>query len=262
MTCIHCGAEVTSRFCPECGQRVDVHRITLRDSLRDFWLQVSGLDGMFFRTLRDLTLRPGFVAREYIRGVRVRYFGPISYFFFMITLLLLWLSLLQLDFAELIQSKQAEMNLAERNNQGVERITQWVADNIRWVFFLAVPFQAFAARFILFRRSGLNFAEHTVPLFYTTGHLFWLTMATFVFRKITGHLPSNWMSMFSIAYFGYTYTTFMDHQSRVKTFLKGVGVYVGGQFLFALTMVVVVVITVVALAFLNPDALEGFRPSR
>lgn len=261
MQCVNCSSEVTSAFCPHCGQRSGVARITLKDSLRDFWAQVAGFDGLFFRTLRDLTLRPGVVARSHINGVRVKYFGPIGYFFFMITLLLLWLSLLQLDFIELIESRQDAMQVGDPNSVVMTRVTRWVSDNIKWVLFLAVPFQALVARFVFFRRSGMNFAEHTVPLFYTAGHLFWLTMATFAYHKVMNDLPAIAVSILSILYFGYVYSTLITHQSRWKAFSKGIGVYVGGQLLFALALVIVGVVFVVGLAMISPETFEGIRPS-
>ena len=262
MECINCGNDVTVRYCANCGQRAGIKRITLKDSLKDFWTLVVGLDGFFLRTLTDLTRRPGYVAREYIRGVRVKYFGPIAYFFFMITLLLLFINILGLDFAELIQDKQTAFAVPEAANQrGMARVTRWVADNIKWILFLAVPFQAFAARFFFFRKSGFNFIEHTVPLFYTTGHLFWLTLLTFTYRSVTGELPFIYTTILSFLYFGYTYSNLMTYQSKVKAFFKGMGVYLGGQVVFAVVMIIVMTGVLIVLSLINPEVLKDFRPS-
>ncbi len=259
-TCPNCQAEAVTSFCPQCGQRLGVKRITLRDTIRDSWTQVVGFDGFFLRTIRDLTLRPGQVARSYINGIRVRYFGPVAYFFFMITLLLLWLSLLGLDFAELIRSKQETLSLPNNNARGMELITQWIGDNIKWVLFLAVPFQATAARAFLFRKSGFNFVEHMVPLFYVSGHLFWITMMVFTYQKFTGTIPVIFVSVISMGYFGYMYSSLMQYQSRVKAFVKGIGVYLGGQMLFAVTLTIVAVIALIVVTLINPDLLDNIRP--
>ncbi|MBL7846797.1 MAG: DUF3667 domain-containing protein [Cyclobacteriaceae bacterium] len=262
MQCVHCGHEVSTPFCPSCGQRSGVKRITLRDTLSDFWMNVVGFDGMFLRTLKDLTRRPGQVASSYIRGVRVLYFGPISYFFFMITLLLLWVSILGMDFAELIRDRQQVMALDTNNSRGIALVTRWVADHIKWVLFLAVPFQAIAARHFFFRKSGYNLMEHTVPLFYTSGHLFWVSMMAFVVLKVAGEQLSIASSLLSVLYFGYVYADLMQYQSRLKAFLKGIGVYVGGQLLFVATMMVMVIVVVLILAVVYPPALDAIKPSR
>jgi len=262
MTCPNCQQETASCFCPDCGQRLDVKRITFKDTVADFWLQVVGFDGYFLRTIRDLTVRPGQVAQSYLSGVRVRYFGPVAYFFFMITLLLLWLGVLDLDFAELIRSKQSSMPSATANSRVSSLLTQWVGDHIKWFLFVAVPFQAVAARFIFFRKSSLNLVEHTVPLFFTGGHLFWITALVFTYRKFAGEIPWVPITAASMAYFGYMYADLMRYQSRLKAFAKGVGVYIGGQALFAISLTLLAVAIIILLSVFSPDTLDAIRPSR
>lgn len=263
MNCVNCIQPVSTAYCPSCGQRSGVKRITFRDTIRDFWMQVAGLDGIFLRTLRDLTLQPGLVALRYIAGVRVLYLGPIAYFFFMITLLLVWISVLGIDFAELIQDRQQALGTSDVTNQGSQWVVQWISKHLKWVLFLAVPFQAFAARYFLFRKSGYNFIEHTVPLFYTSGHLFWLTMLFFTIRSYTGgDLVLMASTPLSLLYFGYVYSNLMRYQSKVKAFFKGIGVYFGGQILFLITLTIIVIIVVLITAVIDPKLLEGFRPSK
>lgn len=262
MICVNCGGEVQTPYCPACGQREGVKRLTFRDTLTDVWNNLAGLDGFFLRTIKDLSRRPGQVANAYIKGVRIRYFGPVSYFFFMITLLLLWISLLGFDFADLIRDQQGEMAIADQSRKGVDMMTQLIGDNIRWFLFLAVPFQAMAARTVFFRRSGYNFVEHTVPLFYASGHLFWLTMLSVLLRSLTGSLYILIETMLSMGYFGFLYADLMRYQSRVKAFTKGIGVYFAGQLMFIVALMLVMMLFFLALAVLNPESLEMFRPSR
>jgi Protein of unknown function (DUF3667) len=92
--CINCHAETTGKFCSNCGQRMTVKRITFREGWNDFWARIYGFDGMFPNTLRDLTVRPGKASQLVIDGNRVKYYGPVGYFFLMITLLCLVGSLL------------------------------------------------------------------------------------------------------------------------------------------------------------------------
>lgn len=260
MKCPSCSNDVLTTYCPHCGQRQNVSRITLKETVRDFWMQVVGFDGFFLRTLHDLTLRPGQVARSYIDGVRVRYFGPLAYFFFMITLLLLWLSVLGLDFSELIRDKQQTLAVPNASNRAGALVTQWIGDHIKWVLFLAVPFQAFGARHFWFRKSGLNLVEHMVPLFYISGHLFWVTMLVFAYRKIMGDIPVVAVTLLSVMYFGYMYANLMTYQSRLKAFLKGFGVYVTGQLLFVVTLTVIAIILLLLIMVFSPETLESVRP--
>lgn len=258
--CVQCGAGVSTPFCPDCGQRAGVKRLTIRDTLEDSWNNIIGLDGIFLRTLKDLTRRPAYVALSYIAGIRMRYFGPIAYFFFMITLLLLWSSILGIDFADIIRAQQEGLAIPnEESNNISESITRLFSDQIRWVLFLAVPFQAIAARYFLFRKSGYNLVEHTVPLFYTNGHMFWLTMLMVVVRKFTGEMYSVVDTVLSLTYFGYVYMGLMKYQSRTKAFLKGVVVYFSGLILFILTMIIVSILFLILLKVFDPEAFKALK---
>ncbi len=259
MECIQCGNNVTTEFCPKCGQRAEVRRLTVRDTLADFWTSVMGFDGMFLRTIKDLTRRPGFVATSYIKGIRFRYFGPIGYFFFMITLLLLWLNTLGMDFEVLIREQQESM-LSQQSQAGVNYFTKMFSDNLKWVLFLAVPFQAIAARYLFFRKSGYNLMEHSVPLFYISGHLFWLTMLMILIRssiEVNYSKLNTIDSVLSFVYFGFTYSDLMRYQSRVKSFFKGIGVYFGGMLLFIFALIIAILVVVVLLAWFNPESLRS-----
>ena len=103
--CVNCEQLVENNFCSHCGQRAIVKRITFREGWNDFWARVYGSDGMFPNTLRDLTIRPGKASQLFINGNRTRYYGPVGYFFLMITLLYLVGSLLDVPITEFMKSK-------------------------------------------------------------------------------------------------------------------------------------------------------------
>jgi hypothetical protein len=260
MNCVNCGQEANDKYCAHCGQRTEIKRITLKEGWTDFWSRIYGFDGMFPRTLRELTFRPGKSALEYIQGNRVKYYGPVGYFFLMITLLLLLLSLLDLNYAELISNTRNAIPL-KQNSKLEEKIFTLISNNLKLFAFLGVPFQAFSARFLFFRKSGLNFLENLVLPFYITGHLFWITLLIFIYRKISGEMPFAFMGIIKPIFFGYSYMTFITYQPKFKTFLKGVGVDLGGQLLFMLTLSVVTVSAILLLAWLDPGAFEMIRPS-
>jgi phage shock protein PspC (stress-responsive transcriptional regulator) len=260
-TCINCGAEGTEKYCSQCGQRLEIKRITFKEGWHDFWARIYGFDGMFPRTFRDLTVRPGAAAREYIAGNRAKYYGPVGYFFLMITLLLLWLSILDLSFEELVKNTQARYQGKQEQNKVAEWVVNFVLDNLKLVLFFIVPFQAFSARYIFFRKSGFNFMEHMVLPFFVGGHLMWITIALFTYRKITGDLPATVASLITPLFFGYAYLSFMPDQSKIKTFLRGIGVYFGGQLLFVTLLVVLAIVIIPLLYYFNSEAYELIRPS-
>lgn len=264
--CINCGNETRDKFCPNCGQRVLVKRITLKESWLDFWSRVYGFDGMFPRTLRDLTIQPGSVARKFIDGNRVTYYGPVGYFFLMVTLFIVVAGMLDVDLREFINQKQntiGNFNATGANQEKInDLVKNFVSENLRFIAFLVIPFNALMARFILFRKSGLNYLEHAVLPLYLIGHIYWLSIISIIVYAITGSFVLNTVNSFVlILAFGFAYTNFISYQSKVKSFFKGIGVFIGGQLFLIISISVITVIVIVIMYKINPDSLEMIRPS-
>ena len=259
-TCINCGAPVVEKFCSACGQRAGVKRLTFREGWFDFWSRVYGFDGMFPRTLRDLTIRPGQVARDYIAGNRVKYYGPVGYFFFMISLVLLIFSLVGLDFAELMQ-QSAGLQQAPAPGSGQAEFArifmQKIADNMRLFSFVIVPIMALWCR-LVFRKSGYNLLEHSIVPFYTNGHIFLVTLI-FGLLYHFAQVPFNQVLslLVGVAYQVFAFINFYQYQARWKVAIKAMLAYVLAYFTFML--VITVAMTVYVLT--DPAAREMLRPS-
>jgi ribosomal protein L32 len=69
-SCLNCEAtlDFTARFCPNCGQKTNTHRLTLSHLFHDFFHALTYADKRILYLLRALALKPGIVAREYIAG--------------------------------------------------------------------------------------------------------------------------------------------------------------------------------------------------
>jgi endogenous inhibitor of DNA gyrase (YacG/DUF329 family) len=82
-TCPTCQREVTTRFCPTCGETaVDWRDLSLRGFARQTFETVVAIDGRLMRSLRMLLLRPGALSLAYVRGRRVAFTGPFRVFLF------------------------------------------------------------------------------------------------------------------------------------------------------------------------------------
>lgn len=79
--CSNCGAPVSSAFCPECGQKRNVHR-SLSAIMHDLIHGVLHLDGKFWLTLPLLIFKPGRLTRRYINGERAKFVSPMAMFLF------------------------------------------------------------------------------------------------------------------------------------------------------------------------------------
>src|SRR5690606_41696353 len=70
--CADCGAEVTGRFCSNCGQPAHVHR-TLLHLGEELLHGVTHFDGRLWRALPPLIVNPGRMTRERVGGKRTSY---------------------------------------------------------------------------------------------------------------------------------------------------------------------------------------------
>lgn len=259
MTCINCGNNADGTFCNQCGQKLQVKRLTFKEGWFDFWARIYGFDGQFPRTFRDITLRPGFAAREFIKGNRARYYGPVGYFFLMITCFLLLLSLIDLSFVDYM--KVMQKSLPVNQGQGQEKLNAMVAtfisDNLKTFSFMYIPLQAFTSRFIFFRKQGLNFLEHTVLPFYVFGHWYWFTMVEVLLYKITGmSVGAEWQLLIMSFYVAFAYSTFAAGQSKIKAFFKGLGVYYVSYMILMIVAFISGIVMIAILMKTDPDLVK------
>jgi len=89
--CSDCGAEVSGRFCSNCGQPAHVHRSLLHLG-EELLHGVMHFDGRVWRTLPLLLFRPGRLTREWVHGRRTRYVSPLAMFLFTVFVIFMGLS--------------------------------------------------------------------------------------------------------------------------------------------------------------------------
>jgi hypothetical protein len=80
--CLNCGAALSGPYCPKCGQHdVDYNR-SFGHIVEDGLEGVLHFDGRFFKSVRFLVTRPGFLTREFIAGRRASYTHPLRFYIF------------------------------------------------------------------------------------------------------------------------------------------------------------------------------------
>lgn len=94
--CLNCGAELSGRFCAQCGQAAHAHR-TLAHVFEEFLHGLFHWDTKVWRTLPMLVVRPGTLTRNYVYGKRVRYVSPLAMFLLMIFAMFLVFSFVPTD---------------------------------------------------------------------------------------------------------------------------------------------------------------------
>lgn len=182
--CANCSTplEAAYQFCPHCGQKSPVHRLTSAHFLHEGFHAVTHTDKGIFYLLKSLATHPGRVAREYMAGRRKKYFNPFT-FFLLVMGLFVFLNtyfnqetihrkpdpaILQRIPTE--EGRQKYLVMLERSNT----INGFFTKNGNIVAMFAMPFIALLT-WIFYRKRQYNYAEHL------TANLIFLSFMNLVF---------------------------------------------------------------------------------
>lgn len=80
-TCLNCGSTLTGEYCSQCGEKVFSERDkSISHFLHESFHFITHLDGKYLRSLKLVFFKPGFLSVEFCRGIRKKYFRPVSLF--------------------------------------------------------------------------------------------------------------------------------------------------------------------------------------
>ncbi|MBB4639683.1 DUF3667 domain-containing protein [Longimicrobium terrae] len=158
--CANCGAALTGRFCAECGQKRVEGRLSVRQVAMETVASAADMDRGLLHTVAGLTLRPGEVVRDYLNGATVRWTGPAKYFVLVMAMVVL----------VYVQAGIGERLAAVSGSAaGTEGIVKLVQTHMNLLMAAGVPFSALGT-WVMYRRYGLNYAEHVVLNLYVNAH--------------------------------------------------------------------------------------------
>jgi len=88
--CQNCGQPTPGKFCANCGEKVyTAHDKSIRHLFEEAFHFITHLDSKFFRSIALVIKKPGFLSVEFCRGVRKKYFKPVSLFLIGVVIYLL-----------------------------------------------------------------------------------------------------------------------------------------------------------------------------
>jgi hypothetical protein len=241
---VNCGEPVNSKYCPNCGQKKDVGRLSFQTLYADLQFKLFGLDSKYFKTFIDLTYKPGKVLKSYLSGNRIQYAGPVPYFFVAITLLVLLITLLNIDMVGYTAPSTNALNsgLTDANIERQHIYQEWIFKHYKFLNFLLIPVYVLAAR-LLFRKDGYNLLENSAFMLYAYGHPQIITYLSLIIFKISGYSLAPFVSLISALYAGYFAMKFYEHGPGWLRFIKGVLIF-PLTFLFIMLIVVAFVVLI------------------
>jgi hypothetical protein len=96
-TCLNCNYVVDNRFCPNCGQENTDTRKTFFHLFVHFFEDLTHYENAFWKTIKNLLLRPASLTREYLSGKRMSYLAPVRLYIFLSFITFFILSILPKD---------------------------------------------------------------------------------------------------------------------------------------------------------------------
>jgi hypothetical protein len=82
--CLNCGTPFNGTYCHNCGQKKIIQSDRYVYSfIMHFFEEFFTFDAKFFKTIKYLTFRPGFLTNEYINGKVIRYVSPLKMYLFL-----------------------------------------------------------------------------------------------------------------------------------------------------------------------------------
>lgn len=89
--CKNCGNQFIGKFCNQCGEKLYTDEDKkLKHFFEEAFHFITHFDSKFFKTVKLVFFKPGFVSQEVSNGVRKKYFKPVSLFLIGVIIYLLF----------------------------------------------------------------------------------------------------------------------------------------------------------------------------
>lgn len=200
-----------------------IHRFTVKEYFHKFVHTFTHVDRGMIYLARELFLRPGIVAREYISGKRVKYFSPLQY----LVILVAVSTFITLNF-DLLGPKldPAKFQTGDHQLKFQAGMSQFFYKYFNIILFVSVPLVAFFS-WLFFRKSGFNFAENLVFVTFISAQrtlVFILLTPLLYFARDVWYIWIGIYYLFWLVYFIYAYVQFYG-QGVAITIAKYIAVF-------------------------------------
>lgn len=153
-TCANCGQSYEGDFCPVCGQKNDVGRVSWK-SVGQELIKIWGLESRsLLSSVLQLLGRPGYLIGDYIGGRRQVCYSPVSMLFVMAVIVSLVL--------QLAGVKIVNMDAVETTEYvAVAQAAIWMVNHLGWGMLIVTAFLILPT-WMLFRYAPRH-TRHTLP---------------------------------------------------------------------------------------------------
>ncbi len=212
-TCKNCGEFSEGHFCPNCGQRMSVYKVTFKETFQDFMDVVFSVNAPLFITLKGLLIQPGKILRDYLNGHRKKYYKPVSFFILTTVLYLVIRSLIGFD-------PFKDTSIKVTDDVGSKLLTEgrnYMLLNINNLLFIFVFTLALFSKVFFFNRYLL--AEFVATSFYFVGiYTLFITFNMFLVQYVSLSMQPFAIVVVMCLYFLFAMTSFLERPKPIILF--------------------------------------------
>jgi len=235
--CKNCEAQYSQvyNFCPNCSQKSALHRLTFHDILHEGIHYFTHADKGLFQLIRDLFVKRGLVAFEYIEGKRKKYFPPLN-FFLLIAAVFVFVATqteetLPTNILEAhpeisqmtdVVEKQQAIGVYERK----VKVSHFTTKYSNLMAMCSLPLTALIF-WVFYKKAKYNYIEHLVAGMYMLGFCILvyalIIMPLCFFLNLEDYVETLLFFMLQFGYFAIFYYGFMRKTIKFQ-FAKALGV--------------------------------------
>jgi hypothetical protein len=206
--CKSCGFSGTGNYCNHCGQSFKTKRISIKELLRELFRFFTHVEKKFLYTLKQLIVAPGSMQLTYIEGKRNIHQKPFSMFLMCATITALvryWIF----------------YTVTKYYNTDIISEAKFFHEYLVITYIALIPIYVLIT-FLLFYKSGYNYAEVGVMMLYTISICFLTAGLISLIKFIYPHIDTAYIEfpVFTF-YFLVTLLNFFKLMPRWEVAIKG-----------------------------------------
>lgn len=201
--CRNCGEANTKKFCPNCGEQ-RFKRIRMKDIIGDFLSNLIAVEGPVLRTIKDLTIRPGKMIKDYLNGKRKIYYKPFQYYLLATTVYFIFFFIWGDEMLAMFSVIGADANsfgTADEIKTFQQEISEFQSKNMRLFTFFQIPIYGWLIWLFFRRKSGHSLTETFVVSLYILAQMLVFGIISTFFAIINPKLTFIVSIVFSLLYF-------------------------------------------------------------
>ena len=235
--CKNCDTAYSEKYnyCPNCSQKSKLHRLTFHDIVHEGIHYFTHADKGLFQLIRDLFVKRGLVAYEYIEGKRKKYFPPLN-FFLIIVAIFVFVSMqgTPQEKADLRKTHPEAYKIQDPVKRGRTIAIYERSDNVKrftskysnLLAMCSLPLTALIF-WVFYKKARYNYIEHLVAGIYMTGicilvYAVVIMPLSYVFG-FKGEPAIGIFFLLQLIYFAVFYYGFLQKTTKLQ-FAKALGV--------------------------------------